>query len=107
MTARQVMQRIESTAHHPPAGWDPVVGNGAIDALAAVSTDSTPAINTSKPGPAPVPIPSPLAPATLDRQGRNTALGGAAICLLVLVAALVAGAVRGRLRRSRHSVPSD
>ena len=61
MTARQVMQRIESTAHHPPAGWDPFVGNGTIDALAAVSTDSSPPINTSKPGPAPVPIPPPLA----------------------------------------------
>ena len=23
LTARQVMRRIESTAHHPPAGWDP------------------------------------------------------------------------------------
>jgi membrane-anchored mycosin MYCP len=107
MTARQVMQRIESAAHHPPAGWDPVVGNGAIDALAAVSTDSIPAVNTSKPRPAPVPIPPPLAPAPLDRQGRNTALGGAAICLAALVAALVAGAARGRLRRSHHAVPSD
>jgi membrane-anchored mycosin MYCP len=107
MTARQVMQRIESTAHHPPAGWDSVVGNGTIDALAAVSTDSIPPINASKPGPAPVPIPDPLAPAPLDRQGRNTALGGAAICLVALVAALVVGAAGGRLRGSRHNVPSD
>jgi membrane-anchored mycosin MYCP len=107
MTARQVMQRIESTAHHPPAGWDPVVGNGTIDALAAVSTDSIPPSNTAKPDPAPVPIPHPLAPAPPDRQARNTALGGAAICLVALVAALVVGAARGRLRGSRDSVPSD
>jgi membrane-anchored mycosin MYCP len=107
MTARQVMQRIESTAHHPPAGWDSVVGNGTIDALAAVSTDSIPPINTSKPGPAPVSIPPPPAPAPPDRQGRNTALGGAAICLVALVAALVVGAARGRLRGSRQNVPSD
>ena len=107
MTARQVMQRIESTAHHPPAGWDPVVGNGTIDALAAVSTDSTPPTNTSKPGPAPVPIPPPLASAPLDRHGRNTALAGAAICSAALAAALVAGAAKGRLRRSGHCVSSD
>jgi membrane-anchored mycosin MYCP len=107
MTARQVMKRIESTAHHPPAGWDPVVGNGTVDALAAVSTDSIPPSDTSKPGPAPVPISHPLAPAPPDRQARNTALGGAAICLIALVAALVAGAARARLRGSRHSVPSD
>jgi membrane-anchored mycosin MYCP len=107
MTARQVMQRIESTAHHPPAGWDSVVGNGTIDALAAVSTDSIPPINTSKPRPAPVSIPPPLAPAPLDRQGRNTALGGAAICAVALVAALVVGTAGGRLRGSRHNVSSD
>jgi membrane-anchored mycosin MYCP len=102
-----VMQRIESTAHHPPAGWDPVVGNGTIDALAAVSTDSIPPISTSKPGPAPVPIPTPPAPASPDRQARNTALGGAAICLVALATALVAGAAGGRLRGSHHGVPSD
>src|SRR5262249_47715222 len=107
MTARQVMQRIESTAHHPPAGWDPVVGNGTVDALAAVSTDPIPPSDTSKPDPAPVPIPAPLPPAPPDRQARNTALGGATICLIALVAAVVAGAARSRLRGSRDSVPSD
>src|SRR5262249_58216248 len=88
MTARQVRQRIESTAHHPPGGWNPVVGNGTIDALAAISTDSIPSITASKPGTAPVRIPPPLAPAPLDLQGRKTALGGAAICVVALVVAL-------------------
>src|SRR6516164_469036 len=55
LTARQVMQRIESTAHHPPARWDPLVGNGTIDVLAAVSTDSSPPSDTPKPTPAPPP----------------------------------------------------
>ena len=32
LTARQVMQRIKDTAHRPPAGWDPFVGNGVVDA---------------------------------------------------------------------------
>ncbi|WP_231977688.1 type VII secretion-associated serine protease mycosin, partial [Mycobacterium sp. E2989] len=60
LTARQVMQRIESTAHHPAAGWDPVVGSGTIDALAAVSTDVGPSPPTSAPAPAPI----------TTRQGR-------------------------------------
>ncbi|MEB3983002.1 type VII secretion-associated serine protease mycosin [Mycobacterium sp. 663a-19] len=107
MTARQVMQRIESTAHHAPAGWDPVTGNGTIDALAAVSSDPAPPIGNPKPDPAPVPIPPSRTPAPADHHGRNTALSGAAICLVALVAALVAGAVRGGLRGSRHGVPSD
>src|SRR5262249_33607512 len=107
MTARQVMQRIESTAHHPPAGWNPVVGNGTIDALAAVSTDSIPPISTSNPGLGRVPPPPPAPPARADRQGRKTALGGAAICWVALGAPLAPGAARGRLRGPRHSVPSD
>jgi len=31
------MQRIKATAHHPPGGWDPRVGAGLVDVLAAVS----------------------------------------------------------------------
>ena len=106
LTARQVMQRIESTAHHPPAGRDPLVGHGTIDALAAVSTDSTPP-NTSTPDPTPVPITSAPAPGAPDPQARNTAFYGAAICLVALLAALAIGAATGRLRRCRDGIPSD
>ncbi|HYB82329.1 MAG TPA: type VII secretion-associated serine protease mycosin, partial [Mycobacterium sp.] len=107
LTARQVMQRIESTAHHPPAGWDPLVGNGTIDALAAVSTDSSPPANTPNPAPAPVPTAPPPPPKPPNSPARDIALRGAAICLVALVAALAAGAARGRLWGSRNRVPGD
>jgi membrane-anchored mycosin MYCP len=107
LTARQVMQRIESTAHHPPAGRDPLVGNGTIDALAAVSTDSTPPGSTSKPTPAPLPIITPPPPGPSKSRARDTALRGAAICLVALVATLAIGAGRGRLRLSRNRVPGE
>ncbi|HYB38090.1 MAG TPA: type VII secretion-associated serine protease mycosin [Mycobacterium sp.] len=116
-TARQVMQRIEATAHHPPGGWDPFVGNGIIDPLAAVSTDSPPPTANSGPDKAPVAITPPLAPGPPDRQARDTAFTGAAICLVALVVALAAGAAAGRLRRlrmqpdpggpSRDGIPGD
>lgn len=100
LTARQVMQRIESTAHHPSAGWDPLVGSGTVDVLAAVSTD---------PGSKPVQPPAVAAPdvtpptsAPADDGSRNTALGGAVICLAVLVVAMVSGAVSRRLRQPDH-----
>ena len=102
LTAQQVMQRIESTAHRPPAGWDPVVGNGTVDALVAVSTDSTPA-TTSKSHPPPVPISTPPPPRPSNGHVRDTALRGAAICLVALVAAVVSL----RLRRRRDGVPGD
>jgi membrane-anchored mycosin MYCP len=107
LTARQVMQRIESTAHHPPAGWNPLVGNGTIDALAAVSTDSSPPADTPKPTPAPLPITAPPPPTPSNSRGRNAALGGAATCLVVLVGVLAVGAAMRRLRGARNRVVGD
>ncbi len=104
LTARQVMQRIESTAHHPPDGWDPLVGNGAIDALAAVSTDAAPA-GTPAPAPPPIAAPPPAPPP--DARARNTAMRGAAVCLAALGIALAAGVFRARLRGSRDGVAGN
>lgn len=105
LTARQVMARIKSTAHHPPAGWDPLVGNGTIDALAAVSTDAGPTAATPTPAPAPIAAPPPAAPA--NAHARKTALRGAAICVAALAIALAAGAAKGRLRAVRDGVAGD
>jgi membrane-anchored mycosin MYCP len=104
MTARQVMQRIESTAHHPPAGWDPFVGNGTVDAMAAVSTDSAPqatdpAREQARVSTTPAPTPAPP-----NHHARHTAVAGAAICLVALVLALATGRLR---RPGRDGVPSD
>ena len=103
LSARQVMQRIEATAHHPPRGRDPLVGNGVVDVLAAVSTDA-PA--NPPPRDRPVPVAPPTQPAAPDRSSRNTAFTGAAICLAVLAMALIAGRVTARLRRT-DGVPRD
>ena len=104
-TARQVVQRIESTAHHPPTGWDPFVGNGTVDALAAVSTDSMPA-TTSAPRTPPVAVDTPPPPRPPDGRVRVTALRGAAIGLAALVVALVSLRLRGP-RGPRDTVPGD
>jgi membrane-anchored mycosin MYCP len=100
MTARQVMQRIEATAHHPPGGWDPRVGAGLVDVLAAVSTDAPPSPASGPPA-KPVPIEPPSRPAPTDPRPRDTAFTGAAVCLAVLAMVLTTGAVRTRLRRVR------
>jgi membrane-anchored mycosin MYCP len=107
LSARQVMQRIESTAHHPPGGWDPFVGNGAVDVLAAVSTDSMPAADTPKPPTVPVPPTAPPPPRPPDSPGRDTALRGAAGCVVALLAVLLVGAAEARLASRRNRVPSD
>jgi membrane-anchored mycosin MYCP len=98
-TARQVMQRIKATAHHPAGGSDPRVGAGVVDFLAAVSTDSP---MTEAPLPtrtsAPVAVP-PLPPAP-DHRARDTALTGAAACGGLLAVMLCVREIRTRLRRT-------
>ncbi|KUI25797.1 type VII secretion-associated serine protease mycosin [Mycobacterium sp. IS-1742] len=100
LTARQVMQRIEDTAHPPPAGWDPVIGRGVVDVAAAVS-GGLPA------GPAETPARSLSAPTDVphDTRPRRIATAGAGICVVItlLVAAASSSHRRGHPERvARH-----
>ena len=111
LTARQVMQRIKDTAHRPPADWDPFVGHGVVDALAAVSGDTTTARMTVKPG-APRtdddrPISPPASEIPPDQSARRIAFGGAGICVAVVAAAVAMTASVGRLRRRENTVTRD
>jgi membrane-anchored mycosin MYCP len=101
LTARQVMRRIEETARRPAAGWDPVVGHGVVDALAAVSDDATAA--SVREGPQSRPVSHPDAAPT-DSGAHQFAVGGAAVCLAVAMATVAMTASAARLRRSRDGV---
>ncbi len=85
-------QRIES-AHHPPAGWGPLVSNGTVDALAAVSSGArfAPQQRPRSGGGA---VPRRSTPGPSDRRALHTAFAGAAICLLALIAALATASRR-------------
>ncbi|MGV0834215.1 type VII secretion-associated serine protease mycosin [Mycolicibacterium thermoresistibile] len=98
LTARQVMQRIEDTARPPAGGWNPLVGHGVIDPLAAVSGTPATARPTDEEPTRPLSAPPP---APTDATPRRIAFGGALICLAI---AAVAGA--GRLP-GRHTVAAD
>jgi len=110
LTARQVMQRIKETAHRPPAGWDPFVGHGVVDALAAVSggaaTTSMVAPVTESAGDGVVPE-LPDGELEQDGSGRRVAFGGAGLCVALVTAALAMTASLGRLRRKDDTVPRD
>jgi membrane-anchored mycosin MYCP len=99
-TARQVMQRIKATAHHPPAGWDPLVGAGLVDVLAAVSTD-TPIAPPAPPARTSAPIVEPSRVKLPDHRARNTAFIGAGISGGLLAVMLALGATWTRLRRTQ------
>lgn len=102
LSARQVMRRIEDTAHHPPGGWNPLVGNGVIDALAAVSGGDAGGWAGDRSGP-PEMIAEPP-PAQTDSRPRRIAFAGAALCVAVATAA----GVSARTGRSgRRPVTQD
>ena len=96
LNAREVMARIEATAHQPAEGWNPRVGYGVVDPLAAV-TAPLPA-QREIPA-APVPVAEPAAPPPPDTRPRTVALVASA----AVVAASVAGLALASpaLRRAR------
>ncbi len=95
MSARQVMRRIENTAHKPAAGWNPAVGNGVVDLLSAVSDQTASATS---------PVGKSVDPrshsATDIHPPGGLAACGAAVCLVGLMAV----AALPRLRRRRMVV---
>lgn len=111
LTARQVMQRIEDTAHRPPAGWDPFVGNGVVDALAAVSGDTTTAarmtVDVEGSRVDIRPVAPPVADSGPDPHARRVAFSGAGVCVAVVAAAVAMTASVGRLWRRRNAVARD
>jgi membrane-anchored mycosin MYCP len=111
LSARQVMQRIEDTAHHPSAGWDPFVGYGVVDALAAVSGDMTTPkrpIDAGEHRREPLrPSPPPATVGRPDPRPGHIAFGGAALCVAVAVATVAMTTAASRLRRRQDAVPLD
>ncbi len=97
LSARQVMARIEATAHHPADGANNAVGEGLVDPVAALTEHTT----------APIP-PSPRAPSPAvisqsNATGQYAVAGTAAgLCLLG-----VAAAASARLRRRDEHVADD
>ncbi|CAN5304327.1 type VII secretion system ESX-4 serine protease mycosin MycP4 [soil metagenome] len=106
LTARQVMERIEASAHRRAGGWSPVVGNGTIDPLAAISTESTGTGVQDPPTdgrPLAVPATHPVA---TGRSSHRIALLGAGLCAAVAAGALGLSAARSR-RNLRRDVAGD
>jgi len=103
LTARQVMQRIEDTAHRPAAGWDPAVGHGIIDAVAAVSAGPGSQMANDAIASHPVAIPSSEA----AEHSAGFAMRAAAICIVASVALVGVTASVNRLRHRSDAVPAD
>jgi membrane-anchored mycosin MYCP len=110
LTARQVMQRIEDSAHRPTAGWDPLVGHGVVDAAAAISgraSGEPMAIPESPNRDTEHSISSTSHEVSRDPVGRRVAFSGAGLCVAVIAAAAAMTASFRRLRRRGDAVVRD
>lgn len=103
LTARQVMARIEDTAHRPSAGWDPLVGRGVVDALAAVSDPGAVGSERHSVSRHERTAPDPV----VARPPGRTAVQGAVICGALTAGIIAISASVGRLRRRDDAVPGD
>ena len=82
LSALEVVDRIQRTAHAPAEGWNPSVGHGIVDPLAAVTDLVTPA-------PREVPADSvaltaPLPPPAPDHRPRTAAVTGSVLVAVAL-----------------------
>lgn len=94
LTARQVMQRLESTARPVSTGWTPETGHGVVDPAAALSAETPPA-PVPLPAPRSIAAPTPPPPASSNGRAAATAVAGTGLCVVLLTGT----AVLGRLRR--------
>ncbi|QLY31902.1 type VII secretion-associated serine protease mycosin [Nocardia huaxiensis] len=85
LSAREVIKRIEATAHAPGEGWNPYIGYGTVDPVAALTAEVTTDLppkravtgkNVDLTFPAPPPAP--------DHTARNVALIGTAAIVILL-----------------------
>ncbi len=81
LSAQDVMKRLKATAHAPAEGWNPYIGYGAVDPVAALTNQvpDTP-LQAKQPSPAQsVQLPVPAPPPPPDNLARNVALIGTGI----------------------------
>ncbi|MBF6061738.1 type VII secretion-associated serine protease mycosin [Nocardia terpenica] len=86
LTAPEVIKRIEATAHAPAEGWNPYVGYGIVDPVAALTAEVPANLPPKQPNPARSwQLPVPATPPPPDHTARNVALIGTGIIGVLLV----------------------
>ncbi|WP_228816293.1 type VII secretion-associated serine protease mycosin [Nocardia transvalensis] len=102
LSAQEVIERIQATAHRPPDGWNPWLGFGIVDPVAALTHQVDPNIQLVKKPTSLVnrstQLPVPATPPPPDHTARNVALIGTGIvAVLVILGYLASFPVRRML----------
>lgn len=104
LRAREVIERIEATAHPPAEGWNPYIGYGAVDPIAALTHEVPEQLPPKQPNPPrsrQLAVPAPPQPP--DHTARNVALIGSG----VVGSALILGYLSSFPIRRRFGVSGD
>ncbi|MFE3984261.1 type VII secretion-associated serine protease mycosin [Nocardia tengchongensis] len=91
MRAAEVVERIEATAHAPGEGWNPYIGYGTVDPVAALTAEVRKELRPKHPSDArdqQLGVPNPAA--APDNTARNVALIGSGVVALLLVLGFLA-----------------
>ncbi|MEV2218722.1 type VII secretion-associated serine protease mycosin [Nocardia vinacea] len=98
LSAQQVIKRIQATAHAPAEGWSPYIGYGAIDPVAALTSEVPAQLPPKKPSqPKSQQLAVPAPPTPPDNRARNVALiGTGAIGGLLILGYLASFPIRRR-----------
>ncbi|MFC9892387.1 type VII secretion-associated serine protease mycosin [Nocardia sp. NPDC127579] len=104
MSAREVMKRIQATAHAPAEGWNKYIGYGAVDPVAALTDVVSGELPPKRPTPAKSQqLAVPKAPPPPDNTARNVSLIGTGI----IGSALILGYLASFPIRRRFGVRND
>ncbi|WUA12314.1 type VII secretion-associated serine protease mycosin [Nocardia sp. NBC_01377] len=80
LSAREVMKRIQATAHAPAEGWNKYIGYGAVDPIAALTDEVTGSLPPKTPTPPKSQqLAVPAAPTPPDNRARDVSLIGTGI----------------------------
>lgn len=104
LSALEVIERIQATAHAPAEGWSPYTGYGAVDPVAALTNAVPDALPPKEPAPArnqQLAVPAPPAPP--DNTARDVALIGTG----VIATASILGYLASFPIRRRFGVASE
>ncbi|WP_237748254.1 type VII secretion-associated serine protease mycosin [Nocardia brasiliensis] len=98
LSAVDVIKRIQATAHSPAEGWNPYIGYGAIDPVAALTAEATKPLPPKKPAAAKqVQLAVPAPPPPPDHRARNVALiGSGSVAVLLILGMLASFPIRRR-----------
>lgn len=101
LTAQQVMDRVKATAHRPPGGWNPILGWGSVDPVAALTAELPTTAAAKEQTFRTEQLPVQAAPPPPDHRARNTALIGVGIIAVLLILGILASfPMRFTARRS-------